>query len=587
MTAGGDLERRLLDFLQREHDTARRELDRLRALSIEDRVVEGDCIRAASFAGVDTDASWRFDCGENLSRFREGDPVLLSDGVRFEDGIEMEFVRHDPVGERLWLLPDRFARAVTDDPPAVASIWCIDRRTLSLSGELVRVVQAACAEPQVGPVAALSGRIKPEFHADRRSKAVPLGRRLGLDESQVQAYADGVATDTFCLIQGPPGTGKTRVAAEILRTLVRAHGCRVAVTAYTHRAVNNVLLAVRKLDPSVFCAKIGDGRNAEELRRAGVEMLRDARRLRLPDKGGMVVGGTAFGLAKIPVEQKFHFTLFDEAGQIPLPHAFPGMSLARRWILLGDHQQLQPVVQGDHADEAVTRSVFAHLHALHPARMLTVSYRMNRAICAFVGDAFYGGQLTSSPAAADRKLVLRPGGRFRELLDPDHPLVVGLVAHRGRLMRSPEEADLAARLVQELVLRHGLRMEEIAVVSPFRAQNGLIESLLRPHARLTLVDTVERIQGQEREVVIVSLTASDPDWLSRRADFFYSLNRINVAISRARSKCIVLGSRSVFRGRSMDVQHLRAMSLFSRIVREWHCVPVEAGVAAGLPVDQT
>jgi DNA replication ATP-dependent helicase Dna2 len=148
-------------------------------------------------------------------------------------------------------------------------------------------------------------------------------------------------------------------------------------------------------------------------------------------------------------------------------------------------------------------------------------------------------------------------------------------------MRSPEEAGIAARLVEELVLRHGMRMEEVAVVSPFRAQNALIEGLLRQHARLTLVDTVERIQGQEREVVIVSLTASDPDYLTRRADFFYSLNRINVAISRARAKCIVLGSRSVFRGRTLDVEHLKAMSLFSRIVREWHSVPLELSVRSG------
>jgi DNA replication ATP-dependent helicase Dna2 len=318
--------------------------------------------------------------------------------------------------------------------------------------------------------------------------------------------------------------------------------------------------------------KIGDRRNSREVL-GMAEVSTDVRRF-VPAERGCLLAGTSFALAKLPAELRFHFTLFDEAGQIPLAHSFPGMNVSRRWIFVGDHRQLPPVIQGDHVDPVVRRSVFEHLDSLHGSRMLTTTYRMNDAICSFVGDAFYGGALTAAPAVAARRMQAKPGGRCEDLLDPRKPLVVGVVEHEGRLMRSPEEAEVAASLVEELVQHHGKLRSEVAVISPFRAQNALIESLLRHRARLVEADTVDRMQGQEFDVVIISLTASDPEYLRKRADFLFSTNRLNVAISRARTKCIVLGSRSVFRGRSLDVEHLKAMSLFSRMYREWHRVEV-------------
>jgi DNA replication ATP-dependent helicase Dna2 len=200
--------------------------------------------------------------------------------------------------------------------------------------------------------------------------------------------------------------------------------------------------------------------------------------------------------------------------------------------------------------------------------------------------------LQASELVADRRLQPASGGDPRaadavdELLDPQHPLAVGVLDHQGRLSASPEEAEVVARLVQRLVERHGYAHGQIAVIAPFRAQNALIESLLGERAQLLTIDTVDRVQGQEREVVIVSLCASDPDYLVRSAEFFYSPNRINVAISRAKVKCIVLGSRSVFRGRSLELAHLEAMSMFSRIHRRWHRVAlaVSANGAAGADV---
>ena len=208
------------------------------------------------------------------------------------------------------------------------------------------------------------------------------------------------------------------------------------------------------------------------------------------------------------------------------------------------------------------------------------------AVCRVVGDAFYGGLLRS--AVPERAMRFCPGGVHDEVLDPDRAVVLARVDHLQPGMRSAEEANLVADLLHDLRVQHGVPAREIAVLTPFRAQVRLIRSALQrkdvPGAEEVVVDTVERMQGQEREVVLVSLAVGDPDGSSHRASFFFSTNRLNVAISRARAKVVLVASEGAFRGLPMDIDSLRAASVYKRLFRALPQVDlsrVYCGVASG------
>jgi len=348
-------------------------------------------------------------------------------------------------------------------------------------------------------------------------------------------------------------------------------GCKIALCAFTHRAVDNALLALRRVAPKLPLVKLGypSAQNAQ-LARAGIG-LEDPRRGRMP-QAGAVIAGTCFALAKLPVRERFHFTVFDEAGQLPIPHALAGMLLSRRWIFLGDHCQLPPVITAHHVDVEVKQSIFQRLHDRYDAQLLDQSYRMNEQVCATISKLFYRGLLHSAPEARDRRMKFLPGGKLDEVLDPACSMVFARVDHLQPGQRSVEEANLVADLVAELIGHHQVEPEEVAVIAPFRAQVRLLRATCQKRGvtqleRIT-IDTVERIQGQEREVILLSLAVGDPQTLNSRAAFFYSTNRLNVALSRARSKAILVASTGAFRALPQDPDSLRAAAVFRRLAME-------------------
>jgi DNA replication ATP-dependent helicase Dna2 len=570
-------EQRLLRFLDREESAEARQLHELRALPVDERVVEGECIAEAVCEQKLPDG-WQFRVGENLSKFRSGDPVTVGDGHDFEAAMPLVYGAFDAGKQTLRLELDRFARGGLFRLEPGRS-YCIDRRGLGLFGRLHDSVRAAFAEPRL--CALLDGAAPRELDAGRHARAAAALAARGLNAAQIDAGARLIATQALQLVQGPPGTGKTRLLAEVLALLARA-GARLVVSAFTNRAVDNVLLALRGLAPDVAAYKLGfHGDAADELLAAGVQIA-SPRRPNLPSRA-VVVAGTCFQLIKLPASERFHLAVFDEAGQMPIPHAIAGMLLSPRLALLGDHLQLPPVITERHADLAVVRSIFEHLEEQYGSRMLDVTYRMNDQVCALVSNAFYGGRLHADASAARRRLPFQPGGKLDEVLDPERSVVWARVDHLQPGPRSLEEANLVADLVEDCVRRHRVPPAEIAVIAPFRAQVRAIRSALQKRdldAEATIVDTVERIQGQEREVVLVSLAAGDPDALRHRAEFFFSRNRLNVALSRARVKAVLIASRHAFTALPADAECLRAAAVFRRVAASMPHVDLTAVYAS-------
>lgn len=560
------LEQRLLRFLAREEDDEQRSSRELQAQPVDLRVLDGECIQQARFLGV-ADGSFLFELPDNQSKFRAGDPLAVGDGLDFDEVVSLLYGSYDARLGQLRLERDPYNRDV-DGFLQPGEQYVIDRRSFGLQGRLRDTVRAAFESPLLRAV--LTGDHTPGVDAARRQRALERLAESGLNEPQVEAGATAIATESLALVQGPPGTGKTRLLAQVVAQLC-AHSCKIGLCAFTHRAVDNALLAIRRAAPTVPLIKVGSSASdrRDELRAAGVQII-DPRRARPPDKG-VVVAGTCFQLAKLHDRERFHYTVFDEAGQLPIPHALPGMLRAQRWLFFGDHAQLPPVVVADHADKAACASVFEHLHGLYGSALLDTTYRLNDGVCRVVSESFYGGRLQSAPAAASRRLPFRPGGKLDEVLDPERPVVWLRLEHRQPGQRSIEEANAVADVVEDLVRQHGLPCREIAVIAPFRAQVRLIRTTLQhknlPHLDELVVDTVERIQGQEREAVVISLAVGDLDSVAHKGQFFFSTNRLNVAISRARAKVVLVASDRVFAAVPGDAEGLLVASRFRELKR--------------------
>ena len=351
---------------------------------------------------------------------------------------------------------------------------------------------------------------------------------------------------SYLAVQGPPGSGKTYVGSRVVAELVQKHGWRIGVVAQSHEVVENVLRRV-----------IADGLDADLVAKrppgAGYEEEPEWRVLgdngeMMPfvidhQQSGFVLGGTSWDFSnasKVP-RGGLDLLVIDEAGQFSLANTIAVAVSARNLLLLGDPQQLPQVSQGMHP-EPVDQSALGWLSSGHdvlPADLgyfLALSWRMHPALCAAVSDLAYEGRLGSrTPETTDRRLEEVEAG-----LHPEP------VTHIGRSTESPEEADRVVSLVRELVARpwsdpqvgrhdDRLRPSDIIVVAPYNMQVDLIRWMLDdagfPETR---VGTVDKFQGQEAAVAIVSLTASSAGDVPRGISFVLNRNRLNVAISRAK-----------------------------------------------------
>ncbi|MEN9667021.1 MAG: ATP-dependent RecD-like helicase, partial [Planctomycetota bacterium] len=385
-------------------------------------------------------------------------------------------------------------------------------------------------------------------------------------------------------IQGPPGTGKTMVLALTAETLARM-GRRVMVVAPTHQAVNNALSAIHSFFPVRPLVKVGD-----ELRRESLDEAIPCRPVREATQGlpprrhqDLIVGMTfVSGLHNQALRSSGlvpNALLIDEAGQIPLVQgACAGLFGASATLLFGDDAQLPPVFAADVAEDPLAVSLFQRLRQAHPSLItrLNTTYRMNAELCGIVAAEFYAGSgepLMPSPAVAGNRFQL-PGAAIPEglpaaVISPEPSLVWVLTPDTHSRQANEWEADAIARLVATC-LRHGKSVRDVAVVTPFRKQAALIrrrmQALLPADAVLPIVDTVERVQGLTVDLVAISLAASDPDFVSEVAGFLFSPNRLNVAISRARTKVVVACSPTLLEAMPADYAAFLGRETLSRVL---------------------
>ncbi|MGH7630471.1 MAG: TM0106 family RecB-like putative nuclease [Gemmatimonadales bacterium] len=381
---------------------------------------------------------------------------------------------------------------------------------------------------------------------------------------------------TTLAIQGPPGTGKTFTAAAMIVALLR-RGARLGVAANSHKVVLNLLGAVAEARTGSGAVgalyKVGDEAD-DELVQSGAVTLAESRAVAtLLENGPCVVGGTAWVFSRPELQGRFDYLFIDEAGQVPLANAVAMGLSARNLILVGDQMQLGQPTRGAHPGESGLSCIeyVLHGHATVPPELgvfLGVSHRMHPSVCRFISVAIYDGRLSSVPAT-ERHRVVRGAGAA--LIAAETGVLFVPVAHEGCAQSSEEEVEVIARIVAELRRRtvvgkeggpRALTLGDILFVAPFNLQVRRLQERLGAGAR---VGSVDRFQGRQAPVVIVSLCASSLDEAPRGAEFLLSPNRLNVAVSRAQALAVVVGCPALLAGRCRSIEEMKLVNLLCRL----------------------
>jgi uncharacterized protein len=424
--------------------------------------------------------------------------------------------------------------------------------------EFASCVLAADGSPR--PVAmALLGAENPRFVAG----SGPSGGLFTDDLDDMLAWATWL--DRSCVsIQGPPGTGKTFRGAHLVRQWVTA-GKRVGICATSHEAVDNLLKAVVEqfAKNNDLAALHAVKRGPKALGLPGVEHAKT------PEAGARstynVVAGTTWHFANTNMrDAPVDVLIIDEAGQMSLADALAASHSAHNVMLLGDPLQLPQVSQASHPGVGGL-SVLEHMlgsdRTINPERgvFLTETRRMHPDVCSFISEEIYEGRLTSHESCAVQSTSFGTGLRWIPAL------------HADRVTESIEEAEIVAAEIKRLLgtswtnhegEKAQLGRKDFLVVAPYNDQVHLMRQHLdvSPETAGVAVGTVDKFQGQEAPVVFFTMTTSNATVMPRGADFLFSSNRFNVAISRARCLAYLVCTKELLDARGRTVDEMRLIS---------------------------
>ena len=390
---------------------------------------------------------------------------------------------------------------------------------------------------------------------------------LFLDPGQIKAIEHCLAAEDYGLVLGMPGTGKTTTLVALVKHLIESKQ-RILISSYTHSAVDNLLLKLLAIDVKVL--RLGNtGRIDKRLAHVTIsaENFSTVAALREAMHGTFVIGVTCLGAANNAMlisKLCFDLCIVDEASQITVPAILGPLLLAKKFILVGDHYQLPPLVRSSEAAAlGLTKSLFQILAEDHPQAVTTLSaqYRMCADIQQLANTTVYGGRLQcANKAVATAHLVIDTTGFFcaacgdnitcwiRNTLDPAVRVVFldtdGLAEKcweqsTGQSVYNATESSIATALVCSM-LNCGIKPEQICVISPFRSQVRLLsQQISMPDVEIC---TIDRYQGRDKDCVILSFVRANA-----HSNFGFLLrdwHRLNVAFTRARKKLVMLGSWS-------------------------------------------
>ncbi|MCJ8205393.1 TM0106 family RecB-like putative nuclease [Pseudomonas sp. RGM2987] len=371
-------------------------------------------------------------------------------------------------------------------------------------------------------------------------------------------------------IQGPPGAGKTHTGSRMICSLVQA-GKTVGVTANSHKVIRNLLDGVVKASEEmgidVCCFQKPSEMEPDQQRLRFVKSNADL--LNAIGSRANVAGGTAWLWASPDAAQSVDVLFIDEAAQMALANVIAVSQAANSVVLLGDPQQLDQPMQGSHpegTDVSALHHILGEEQTIASDRglFLAETWRLHPDICSYTSELFYEGRLHPRPGLEAQ--AIRSPGRLN-----GSGLRYVAVVSEGNQSSSPEEADCVRTLVEEILAsgttwidRHGVErlisLQDILIIAPYNAQVFELQDRISG-AR---IGTVDKFQGQEAPIVIYSMTTSSYADAPRGMEFLYSLNRLNVATSRAKCVCVLVASPTLFEAQCRTPRQMQLANAFCR-----------------------
>ena len=607
----------LLEWHQRE---ARPEwlmhFQRIKEYDEQDFIESGDCIGGLTLVRqIGTVAKsniWQFQFPSDQDhKFKEGDTVFDPHPARIElftgTDDDHQFPELARVGEIVDIDDSQGSIDIKvgkaqQQPTATAFVPGPPITTTVIRGALQRLAQAVLDEPTTPSNAKLRGSIAllrrdhPRFHDG--ASLVPLQNESASDRFiRLAAKLD----HSYLIVQGPPGSGKTWALSRAVLECVAA-GQRVGLSGFKHETMKAMISGIREalndpnviaklkdlklparairkieskekpvVDPSGFVTETSDNASVDDALHSGSHQI---------------IAGTAWLFSR-PAMPELDIMFIDEAGQMSLANALAISVSAKSVVLVGDPQQLAQPGKGAHplmpapANEqfplgsgaSALEHVLSGRATIPPDEgiFLDISFRLHPDIRKFISEAMYDGRLENADHCRNRMITLANGQR-------ETGIRWCPIEHLGNKTSAAEEVEAIKKIVRQFdggtltdKSGHSRPIEarnDIMVVTPYNSQANDLRRAL-PNLR---VGTIDKFQGLEAPIVIVSLVASTSEDVPRGLEFLYSANRLNVAVSRAKTLCIVVGSPRLLAAKCNSVKQLQLVNVlckYAEMAKPW------------------
>ena len=539
----------LLAYLHVESEMEKLDIQKRKTMSREEKIQSNELLTGLT-VNTAQELKYVLNVPENYSKLRPGDKVVINNTVK---ALVLDTQRDTITIESQKPFDENFSYELEALSPNLLTslIGCLQGIVPATPG--AHFIRLLAGEREMDNEDFL--KIEPEQMPEFASTFSLLNKE------QKDAVKSMLLYYPIHVLQGPPGTGKTLVlAATAIAASMKNR--EIVIVANTHHAVNNAMMKIRRLNKKIPLIKLGDSLKSEELGDDIIQFEKFSdyneysRKNRRKKKFGYVIGMTIWGaITNLGLRSHSHFrpymALVDEASLMPLSYASVLGKCATSICFFGDSRQMPPIFRTELEENALSISILDYCATKVkgvPVSVLPVTHRMNDDITKMVSKTFYephGIVLHSAEGINTRrfKSIFMENNGWNDsivFMDTD-------ISTPDCQEENPGEAISVIKMVKAL-LEEGKKPEDIAIITPFRKQVRLLretayESIVAE--KMPLFDTVERLQGQDVECIILTFASSDAQYIKQTHEFLFNANRLNVMISRAKTKVIIFASKLI------------------------------------------